>query len=159
MQLYNDLNKKCNLCKKELSLKAFHIDHILPLSRGGNNENENLQILCKLCHFDKTRQEQNDNYVKESDTESSFNFTTKEIMNSSLNSKYAFVEKMNIDQKYDSKLTKYYVDINKCRKSILYFSKYPVAVLNRAKSQAKSNRAKSQAKIKPKDIFRIFLKY
>ena len=123
-QLYNDLNKKCNMCDKELTLKGFHIDHILPLSRGGNNENENLQLLCKPCHFEKTRQEQDDKYVKESKTESSFNFTTKEIMNSSLNSKFAFVEKLNLNQICDVKLNKYYVDINKCRKNILYYSKY-----------------------------------
>ena len=54
------LNK--NFQKEELK-KDFHIDHITPLACGGSNEAENLQILCKPCHFDKTRQEQNDNYV------------------------------------------------------------------------------------------------
>ena len=129
--LYNDLNKKCNLCDKELKLSGFHIDHILPLSRGGNNETENLQILCQPCHFEKTRNEQDEKYVKESDTESSFNFCTKDIINSNLNAKYAFVEKLDLGKKINAKKkdviqtsTKYNLDVNKCRKNILYFSKY-----------------------------------
>lgn len=30
-----------------------HIDHIVPLSRGGGNELDNLQILCMSCNFSK----------------------------------------------------------------------------------------------------------
>jgi len=80
------------MCKKELKNTNFHIDHIKALANGGTNDPENLQVLCKECHFEKTREEQDEGYVKTSDTLSSFNSITKEIFNSKLNSKYAFVE-------------------------------------------------------------------
>jgi 5-methylcytosine-specific restriction protein A len=33
-----------------LSLAEAHIDHIVPLSKGGNNALRNLRILCRRCH-------------------------------------------------------------------------------------------------------------
>lgn len=45
---------------------GFHLDHILPLSQGGGNEETNLQILCSWhdengvwrgCHAEKTEKE------------------------------------------------------------------------------------------------------
>ena len=68
----------CVLCEKR---KESQIDHIQPLALGGTNETENLQVLCKECHFEKTRAEQEDGSVKESDTDSSFNTISKEIFN------------------------------------------------------------------------------
>jgi 5-methylcytosine-specific restriction endonuclease McrA len=33
-----------------LPLEAAHIDHRVPLSRGGTNELDNLRTLCRRCH-------------------------------------------------------------------------------------------------------------
>ena len=44
--LQRDLNK-CVLCGDESNLQ---FDHILPVSKGGNNEPENLRILCQQCN-------------------------------------------------------------------------------------------------------------
>lgn len=33
---------------------AEHVDHILPLRRGGTNDRSNLQALCASCHSRKT---------------------------------------------------------------------------------------------------------
>ena len=67
---------------------------IIPLAEGGTNEAANLQVLCKKCHFEKTQVEHENGYIKLSQTESSFNSTVKEIFNSDLNTKHAFVEKI-----------------------------------------------------------------
>jgi len=45
----------CKEClKKDIVTSAVEVDHIVPLSRGGSNEEENLQGLCKPCHSMKT---------------------------------------------------------------------------------------------------------
>ena len=50
-KLFDKANGCCRLCKKPIK-KAFDIDHILPLAEGGTNHSDNLQVLCKPCHFD-----------------------------------------------------------------------------------------------------------
>jgi hypothetical protein len=44
--LQRDLNK-CVICADDSNLQ---FDHILPVSKGGNNEPENLRILCQHCN-------------------------------------------------------------------------------------------------------------
>jgi len=89
-KLFDKADGCCELCKKELK-KTFDIDHIIPLAEGGTNDEINLQVLCKPCHFEKTQIEHEQGYIKLSQTESSFNTTVKEIFNSDLNAKHAFV--------------------------------------------------------------------
>ena len=31
----------------------FHIDHIIPVSKGGNNKEGNLQVICRTCNNKK----------------------------------------------------------------------------------------------------------
>lgn len=40
--------KNCNKSGKDIKL---HIDHIIPRSKGGTNETDNLQTLCKECNL------------------------------------------------------------------------------------------------------------
>lgn len=40
--------EKCNYCG---STHELEIDHILPVSKGGNSNAENLQVLCKQCNI------------------------------------------------------------------------------------------------------------
>ena len=44
-------NYECKKCGSTLDL---HIDHIFPFSRGGGNEPENLQVLCRECNLNKS---------------------------------------------------------------------------------------------------------
>lgn len=42
---------KCTVCKSKRNLE---IDHIIPVSRGGGDEESNLQTLCKTCNVSKS---------------------------------------------------------------------------------------------------------
>ncbi|MCO8580353.1 HNH endonuclease [Burkholderia multivorans] len=46
----------CRACG--IALRAGVVDHIKPLAQGGSNADENLQLLCKECHDDKTNADQ-----------------------------------------------------------------------------------------------------
>ena len=45
---------RCVICRTDIS-SAYHIDHIVPLVRGGSNWPENLQLLCGSCNRSKGR--------------------------------------------------------------------------------------------------------
>lgn len=47
---------KCNICSVQLP-PTWEIDLIKPIYKGGCNERKNLQVLCSICHFDKTETE------------------------------------------------------------------------------------------------------
>lgn len=44
---------KCAICRTRLQAGATQVDHIKPLSRGGSNGRENLQLLCRPCNQSK----------------------------------------------------------------------------------------------------------
>lgn len=50
--LYIRQKGKCAYCDCELNRK-FHIDHIVPLSRGGSNYRSNLALACAHCNLSK----------------------------------------------------------------------------------------------------------
>lgn len=45
-------NYKCAACNKGIK-KKYTVDHIVPLSRGGSNFIENIQMLCRFCNTSK----------------------------------------------------------------------------------------------------------
>lgn len=49
--LFIQQDGKCNGCSNELI--ESHIDHIVPLSRGGLNIDDNVQLLCPACNLSK----------------------------------------------------------------------------------------------------------
>ena len=92
-EIYNKSIQKCSHCKKAIELSGMEIDHIKPLASGGDNSYDNLQVLCKQCHFVKTKEEKdNHEYFKISETHSSFNEDVRKIINSDLAKSYAFVD-------------------------------------------------------------------
>ena len=55
-QLLNEQNRQCMYCGERKSTKTTDIDHKVPVVRGGVNDKENLQILCKPCNQRKGMQ-------------------------------------------------------------------------------------------------------
>ncbi len=44
----------CKICG---SKEKIEVDHIVPISAGGKNEESNLQFLCRQCHKTKTNED------------------------------------------------------------------------------------------------------
>lgn len=44
---------RCATCKTSIK-RAFHIDHVVPLSMGGSNDRLNIQMLCPTCNLRKS---------------------------------------------------------------------------------------------------------
>jgi hypothetical protein len=44
---------RCAACRTSLSRAKKHVDHIVPVARGGSNERANLQYLCQRCNLRK----------------------------------------------------------------------------------------------------------
>jgi 5-methylcytosine-specific restriction protein A len=128
LKISKRFNNKCNICKCCIKDTKFDIDHIRSLSNGGTNEKSNLQPLCKACHMIKTSSEhETGQYIKINDTDSTFNTQVQEIMNSPLSQTHAFVEKAYFKELEKDKVI-YSIDINKCRKNILYYGDYDYCV-------------------------------
>ena len=51
------MKKGCEHAVKVEELEEYDIDHIIPLARGGTEDDDNLQALCPGCHRKKTDQE------------------------------------------------------------------------------------------------------
>ena len=92
------------------------------MANGGDNSTENLQILCKECHYVKTKEEAEEGWVRISETESSFNSETSKVFESELSRTWAFVEKL--EATYDETKKLFGFDINRCRKNCMYYNKF-----------------------------------
>lgn len=59
-RLLKTQNGICSICKvKFLQTDVLEVDHIIPLSHGGSDKYENLQLLHKHCHLKKTKIDNN----------------------------------------------------------------------------------------------------
>ena len=47
-------SRDAGVCVRCGASKELHFDHIIPHSRGGSNEAENIQLLCRTCNLAKS---------------------------------------------------------------------------------------------------------
>ncbi len=54
-KLFKKQGGKCanTVCRKKISLRRYHADHIIPLARRGHNRISNIQLLCPWCNQSK----------------------------------------------------------------------------------------------------------
>ena len=133
-KIHEKCGGKCVGCRKNIQTKDMHIDHITLLARGGKDDDpNNLQVLCKKCHGDKTKEEElEEGCFKLSETESSFNLKTNEIFNSELCLSFAFGERLQpVDERnkvlhhLDPRFVQFWhLDVNKSRANRLHYSDY-----------------------------------
>lgn len=60
-RILNKCNYKCVKCNSKENLE---IDHIIPLSRGGRGDEDNMQVLCKKCNRSKKNKIDFKGYIK-----------------------------------------------------------------------------------------------
>lgn len=51
-QLMTLQKSKCAVCRCSIK-NGYHVDHVIPLSKGGSNDKFNLQLLCQHCNQSK----------------------------------------------------------------------------------------------------------
>lgn len=49
-RIWESQNEKCAYCGQRRGLGCMTIDHVIPLSKGGTNDEENLRCACKRCN-------------------------------------------------------------------------------------------------------------
>lgn len=51
--LFRSQDGRCNYCGRKLGMNYLHVDHKVPLARGGSIRLSNLQLLCSPCNTRK----------------------------------------------------------------------------------------------------------
>lgn len=52
-KLYALQRGQCACCRAKFEASDLHLDHIMPLSKGGAHSDENMQLLCQPCNQSK----------------------------------------------------------------------------------------------------------
>ena len=52
-RLYVSQKGACACCRAAFPIAALHLDHIMPLSKGGAHADNNMQLLCQPCNQSK----------------------------------------------------------------------------------------------------------
>lgn len=47
-------NATCYMCLRKLGKRDIHLDHVVPLERGGDHTEANLKVACRPCNLRKS---------------------------------------------------------------------------------------------------------
>jgi len=128
---FDQHENRCAIC--DLEAEIMEIDHIIPLCDGGADDISNLQPLCIDCHCQKSEEERLDGKyqkIEEIDDEinadaSRFNrLVFDKIVTSYAFRSWQFVEKCDGLREGEETATIKKIDMNKCRRNLLYHSKH-----------------------------------
>lgn len=78
LRIFNKCNGKCHYCHKSLTIDNCHIDHMMPLSKGGSNCDSNLTLACAECNESKGTLTENEYLLKICDPRGVKNGKTKD---------------------------------------------------------------------------------
>lgn len=53
VEIFTSQKRRCAMCRINLTRSERHLDHIVPLSRGGDHDRRNVQFLCRPCNLSK----------------------------------------------------------------------------------------------------------
>lgn len=48
--IYNKSGGFCQLCGRKINYNDFTVDHITPISKGGSNDMDNVEAVCRVCN-------------------------------------------------------------------------------------------------------------
>lgn len=141
VEIIESLGGCCKQCDETTDLQ---IDHIKPIAQGGDDDFENMQLLCVSCHREKSREEtENRDYTLKLNHMSYFNLQTSNVINSSFFDKppfnYAYNRQMrkvlkrarDMDYEEEYEMNDYpikEIDRSKSRRNILINMKYEYCV-------------------------------
>lgn len=57
LRVWSKALAKCASCDRTCDYDSWHMDHVIPLWRGGDDLESNMQVLCIPCHKVKTAAE------------------------------------------------------------------------------------------------------
>lgn len=52
-RLYKKFKQQCFFCQEEILYSQATIDHLVPRSKGGTDDETNLVLACRTCNIDK----------------------------------------------------------------------------------------------------------
>ena len=64
-KLYRKQESRCGKCNLMFLIRGMELHHLIPVSKNGPNDESNLEMWCRDCHFEQTRYENTHESVRD----------------------------------------------------------------------------------------------